>query len=266
MIAYKSDKVIGQSLLLHGSFQERQIKEVNQFLIRSFGFQPTTFLDIGANIGTHVIHAVQTGQFSLGIAIEPDFNNFNLLRCNILLNQAEEKIRPFRIALSDNSEPIILELSPGNFGDHRIRTKTDHLSPSIDDEQMRETSTVPSATLDDFLEAQQPDLATTLIWMDTQGHEGHIMSSGKKALANGACYIVSEFWPYGLERSGGKRNLFDFLGSCHYIYDTRCDSWEDNVPLTLEQLESLYQEMLADTRKDYHPHTDLLLIRQSTPK
>jgi hypothetical protein len=56
--------------------------------------------------------------------------------------------------------------------------------------------------LDDVLTAEgiEPS-AIGLLWMDTQGHEVHVLRGSQKLLARGIP-VVTEFWPYGLSRAG----------------------------------------------------------------
>ncbi|RPJ80913.1 MAG: hypothetical protein EHM18_17695, partial [Acidobacteria bacterium] len=42
---------------------------------------------------------------------------------------------------------------------------------------------------------------TGLVWVDIQGHEGHFLRGAQSLLRRGVP-IVTEFWPYAIERSG----------------------------------------------------------------
>ena len=121
MLTFEADTVIGHSLRTTGTFQEAKIQEVSQFLVRKYAFQPETFVDIGANIGTHLVFALKEAGYQEGFGIEPDVNNFRLLLCNVLLNGLEGRTSLFNLALSDDIGWAELELSTENFGDHRIR-------------------------------------------------------------------------------------------------------------------------------------------------
>lgn len=66
-----------------------------------------------------------------------------------------------------------------------------------------------TARLDDLL-SQVPEGWTDdikLIWIDTQGHEGHVFGGGENLFSRDIP-VVSEIWPYGLKRAG--TNLEDF--------------------------------------------------------
>ena len=61
---------------------------------------------------------------SKAYAVEPETENYKLLKTNIILNDLDNKIIPYNYALSNlDNEIIKMELSNNNFGDHRIRDK-----------------------------------------------------------------------------------------------------------------------------------------------
>ena len=58
--------------------------------------------------------------------------------------------------------------------------------------------------------------------MDTQGFEGHILSGAKKLIQNNVP-VVTEFWPYGLNRTNGLSLFYDVLSRSEYtsMWDLR---------------------------------------------
>lgn len=261
MHIFAADSVIGASLKTSGAFQTSKIDEVLGFLMQRFRFQPELFVDIGANIGTHIVHALKACGFTSGLAFEPDPYNHALLIKNIAENGLSDKARAFKLALSTSSGAATFELCGSNFGDHRVRVANVQTDVSFGEDQRRVISVLKDSG-DDFLEENGLSLsAKTLMWVDTQGHEGHVFAGLNKHLtASKKPIIVCEFWPYGLERAIGKEMFFDFLGRCQVIYDISQNNWQDNPEFSLRWLNELYQTMLADTREGYYPHTDLLCI------
>ena len=78
--------------------------------------------DIGANIGSICIPAVKRNLVETAFAVEPVSKNFQLLRINVILNNLDEKIKPFNFALSsEDDQNLDMELASDNSGDHRIR-------------------------------------------------------------------------------------------------------------------------------------------------
>ena len=164
------------------------------------------------------------------------------------------------LALSDASGAIEMELSQSNFGDHRIRARS--IEVSFGEEIERIYTAVPALTLDEYAKFISSDWSEALVWIDTQGHEGSIFLGGKDFLEskNGPKFIVTEFWPYGIERAAGKDDYFNFLNKCSFIYDLNNIIEGQFKRVWITDLDQMYINMLGDTKKEHHPHTDLLLI------
>ena len=155
----------------------------------------TRLVDIGANIGTICIPAVKRGLFQSAVAIEPDPRNFALLNANVAINGLADRIALFNVALGEqDDQTLTLELSPTNFGDHR--------ASDGERDSSRESIQVTSQTLDRIV----PDTSNALVWMDTQGFEGHVLAGASRALASSPPLVI-EFWPDALTRSGGMSKL-----------------------------------------------------------
>jgi len=267
MVVYAEDAVIGKSLRTSGSFQEGKISEVVYFLKEKFGFQATTFVDIGANIGTHSVFALKSGLFKFVEAFEPDQDNFRLLTKNLSIHDLQDFAKVHLLALSDKKGLLEMEFSRTNFGDHRISPSTQP-SVSFGEEIERLKGAVNATTIDALAREEKIDWSHSLVWLDTQGHEGQVFDGASTFLQTQAApkYIVTEFWPYGLERSAGKASYFKFLQQCEEIYDINQKGSSGFKKTTLEDLIKSYDEMLLATEKEHHPHTDLLLRLKSRAK
>jgi FkbM family methyltransferase len=267
MVVSERDTVISSMLLNEHQFEEDKISEVMGFLSTNFHFEPMEFVDIGANIGTHVISAMKTGRFSKGIAIEMEEKNFSLLQANVALNRLSDKTCLINTALSAKQSVAFIELCNNNFGDHRIRNSS-LSAPGKYNEQSRLIKEINTTTLDNLLLSEGLSLGpSTLVWMDIQGHEGHAFAGGLETFSGreSAPYIVTEMWPYGLERADGKEPFFGFLETCCAIYDINTEGWAALPPISLAEIRNLYEKMLAfpESQKD---HTDLLCIPRSSKK
>ncbi len=164
-------------------------------------------IDVGANIGMICIAMVMRDYFREAVAIEPDESNFALLKRNIEQNNLERRIRAFRYATSDRSGDVELEIAKENFGDHRVRA-AHSLERALMSEEGRPTVRVPARTLDDLMaEASLDPSRVGLVWADIQGFEGYLLRGAAATLAHGAP-VLSEFWPYGILRSGMDRDGF----------------------------------------------------------
>ena len=260
MLVYPSDKVIGASLLYSGGFQENKIKEVIEFLRQKFSADLDLFVDIGANIGTHTIYALKVCGFKKALCFEPNIDNYKLLTANIAINGLAAEASARMLALSDRAGTIEMELSSSNYGDHRIKaSSTEH---SFGEESERTYVSVPVNSLNGYSQSEDLDWSRALVWMDTQGHEGKIFEGGDRFLRSNRSpkFIVSEYWPYGIERAMGQTEYFKFVSKCKKVYDLNVVVDGGFKEVTLEDLKSCYDEMLDATKKEHHPHTDLLLI------
>ncbi len=168
---------------------------------------PEIMVDVGANIGMICIAMLKHGYFGEAIAFEPGPENFALLRRNIAQNGMEGRIRPFQTALSDSSGEVEMELSDVNFGDHRVRSPR-FGAPALMSEEGRSSVRVPARTLDEALAEGRVDARRIgLIWVDIQGHEGYLFRGARTTLSHGIP-VLSEFWPYGILRSGLDRETY----------------------------------------------------------
>ncbi|MDQ6948841.1 MAG: FkbM family methyltransferase [Actinomycetota bacterium] len=147
-------------------------------------------LDIGANIGYYtLLAAAGIGASGRVLAFEPDEENFRVLCRNVAAN-SDSNVAPYRLAVSDSSDPVNLYLCEGNKGDHRTYEVPGRASVSVS-----------CVMLDSF-----PDLmgcAPSVIKMDIQGAEMRALQ-GMRGLASRseAVALFTEYWPEGLSEAG----------------------------------------------------------------
>ena len=259
-VTHKSDLIIGAALRHCGQFQENAIDDCLA-LLAAFGIKTdrNLFLDVGANIGTHSLHAAKLG-FKQVLSLEPDPTNFKLLQANIALNGLGKQVHCRNLAASKESGTMHMELSPSNFGDHRLLS-VDNNAHSVHGEIGWNTVEVAVCKLDELMgELEILQKALSLVWIDTQGHEGHVLDGAKK-LRSLHCPVVVEFWPYGLERSGGYELLKKSLIDYEKIIDLGGSSPDEIKELSLQDLDRMFYAMLSSESSLISPHTDLLLIR-----
>ena len=166
-----------------------------------------TLVDVGANIGTTTVGALSALGMSRAVCLEPLPLNLRLLRHNLLANDLTERVRVLDVALSDRPGSVEFEIHPGNPSDARVRVPG--AGPGTDryGESGWEAVTVRTATFDGLAgEGEIPLEDLGLVWIDAQGHEGHILD-GASSLLSEPVPVVVEFWPYGLERAGGMERL-----------------------------------------------------------
>lgn len=219
-----ADKVIGREVFLHGEFDFAKLQTALAILAREGRPAPTHLIDVGANIGTITIPALKRGLIQTATAIEPHPDNLRLLRANIALNGLEDRVTVLAQAVGDRSGVTLhLHESATNSGNHSIGT---------------EGIAVPSSKLDDL------DLpsASSLLWMDIEGYEGHALKGAVSLLATGIA-VVCEFNPCFLSASGGMSILKAALDG-HKIFNIGHEAHPS--PTTLEVLETLYSSNFTD--------------------
>ncbi|MEO0379407.1 MAG: FkbM family methyltransferase [Pseudomonadota bacterium] len=267
MITHSQDRVIGQMLRFHETFEESDIRMVLGFIANTDGpVDKGIFLDIGANIGTHGLHALSEG-FAQVIALEPDPTNFRMMRANQILNGKDTQVLNICAAASDADATGTLEQSDENFGDHRVQLQTG--GTELYEESQRETQQIRLARLDTLLaEAGIAPEALSLAWIDTQGHEGQVLSGADTLLAAGTP-MVMEFWPYGLARADGYPKLRAALNTGQRLYDLR-EIKEAGTARVMDiaALDALYAHLLQQETDaqgaDGPVYTDILVLKPKT--
>ncbi len=137
------------------------------------------FLDVGANIGTYAILLAEKGL--RGYAFEPIKSNCDALRINLILNNLEDKVKLFPVALG--AEPHIAE-----FAFDQVNTGASHLATIEPEDEVpgRETTTtsniVPLDSLFDQIDFKKDD--RILIKIDVEGMEEKVLHGAKKFLQN----------------------------------------------------------------------------------
>jgi FkbM family methyltransferase len=204
------DKLIGKHLFMDRQYEVAHIKRAVA-LLREHGYlgwdANGTVLDVGANIGMICIAMLRFGYFARALAFEPGPDNYRLLVHNVRQNGLRDRVTALPYALSSREDTMELELSTYNSGDHRIRHTAEM---GAFREHERATVKVSVHTLDSLLAdhaAADPD-RIALIWMDIQGHEGHFFEGARALLSSRRIPVVSEFWPYGIARSGMTREQY----------------------------------------------------------
>lgn len=251
------DSVIGASLRQTRQFQERDVATAVGFIERlGLTVKLGTFLDVGANIGTHSIFALKYG-FSAAICIEPDEENFKLLRVNQILSGVDQLCTNVQVAASDRNAKGMLSISPDNLGDHRV------VAREGDNADRRVTKDISLRTLDVLLaNLNVPVSSIGLCWIDTQGHEGHVLA-GARSLHELRTPMVVEFWPWGLNQSKGYSLLREIISlGAFEIFDLSCPMEQANsARIPVETLDLMYKEYLSLGKQEGGRHTDLLLVR-----
>ena len=197
----RRDQVVGKMLYARKEFEKASMLQVIELLDSLGSRKSGLVIDIGANLGMIAIGFVRNGLFDKAVAFEPDPYNFSLLLANVRQNGLDDRITCFRFALSAEDGHAEFELSASNYGDHRVRGVA-AAAGGFYKEENRRTIQVPVRRFDSVAATDQLPLEEAgLVWVDIQGHEGHFLR-GAQSLLSYRIPIVTEFWPYAIERSG----------------------------------------------------------------
>ena len=160
------------------------------------------FIDVGANLGYYsLIAAKHFNNEGVVISLEPEQNNYVLLKENIALNSLNN-MSAIQVACSDTIGQATIKKSDNNYGDHRV--EIDQVNKGID--------SIETTTVDALIRRENkiPDV----IKIDTQGSELSILYGMHELLENLTenTLIILEYWPHGIvDRGQSPRGLLDYL-------------------------------------------------------
>lgn len=250
------DKFIGHSLYTAGSYGYSSIFKAIDILKSQSKLSEIDnkyLIDIGANVGTVCIPLLLKGVFTKALAFEPEPRNYRYLARNIDQNQLTERVQAFQVALSSTVGELELEICEDNYGDHRIRTPGAVSSQFNQlDESGRRVIKVPVHTLDQTIQSLdiKPE-QVDLLWMDVQGHEGHVFRGAGSLIASGVP-IVFEFWPYGLKSAGLELEWFiEFVSTQFtYLWDLGADNPQGAPASDIRRLFEIFSSDNASAQTD----------------
>jgi FkbM family methyltransferase len=149
------------------------------------------FVDVGANLGWHAVHAAQHHSVETVIAFEPDAFNAWLLDRNLALNGIDKAIISTCAVGARPGTAKLHRYKSSNYGRHSL--VTDHGFGS---------RTVPMTDLDTALDALGLSERRVLILkIDVEGYEPAVIVGAKRTLARTEALII-EYSPE-LSKSGG---------------------------------------------------------------
>ena len=201
------DEVIGRLLHSERQFQYDLTVRVSAFLREKSLLPPRgkgVLLDVGANNGVISVGLLLSGEYEAAIGIEPDPTNFALCKINVVQNALADRYTALQIAASDRVGELRFELSPDNFGDHRVHVLANGAAGTpAAVTSGRKAIIVEASPIDDILGRLPSKLteAVSLVWIDVQGHEGYVFAGGSHLFSR-HIPVVAEIWPYGINQSG----------------------------------------------------------------
>ncbi|MDQ3644657.1 MAG: FkbM family methyltransferase [Actinomycetota bacterium] len=254
-----TDRNVGRWVFLKGYYSKSQLDLVGKVLA-GLGLldraQDQTVVNVGANIGTVAVPLVKQFGFAHGVACEPEPANFDLLRLNILANGLEDRIEAVRAAVGTSEREVPFGVFEGKSGTHMV-LRDGRLRSKFADQQGRRILTVPGATLDGLLAERRVDPGRVgLVWVDTQGHEAHVLRGASQLLDRPVPMLI-EFHPGMLGDTLPDLEELVMERFTHVLDVRRLNEGDDPRP---EPVESMPQ-LADDYRERRHgAFTDLLLL------
>ena len=215
--------------------------EVNERKFHNAFLKPgDIYIDVGANIGLFTLIAAQrVGKEGHVYAFEPTPTSYERLMANVRLNRFSN-VTAYQIALSDTSGQVEMAVSlDGYDGRNSIATPTGG--------EQFSTELVRTTTLDQFVQEQNLTGNLTMVKIDVEGWETHVLAGGKKSLsASEAPVLQVEFAEEARESAGSSsmelyRSLTR-LGYRLFIFDVM---EYDLIPVSLEQVKNSHLNVIA---------------------
>ena len=193
-----SNDGISRSLFVEGAYSGAELSAVREFM-RATRRDKRWFIDAGANIGTTTVPMARAGYRVLAIEAVP--STVRYLKANIVQNNVSDLVTIIEGAISERPEVFMaLNASPGQ---SEVVTALDDPPTFGRSAWHQRTISVPGFGLDRCVQDAgiEPE-SVALVWADIQGSEIELIKSGC-ALWEARVPLYMEFWPLGLEKSGG---------------------------------------------------------------
>lgn len=167
----------------------------------------TTFVDVGANIGTTTVTAVRRHGFSRAVAIEAYSENLRTLRINVAANDVGGVVDVFGAAASDTEGEQVLILSDVSSGEHTI-------DPSLPGSKRFARVTVRAVTLDGMVSRGEIDPARVgLLWLDVPRTETRALAGASTLLEAGVPVVTAVRARKPYDWPATKARLMSLLGT-----------------------------------------------------
>ena len=180
------DLGVGQRLFANRTRGDMKHLRTGMSLLEELGVRTigSTFVDVGANIGTTTVTALRQHGFAHAVALEPAPSNFFLLRINLVANEVESDVTALQVAVTDKEGDEQLALSPASSGSHV-------LTP-VAPENAASAVAVQAVTLDGLAARGTIDPARVgLLWIDAAGHEIEALAGASALVDAGVPLIVA---------------------------------------------------------------------------
>jgi FkbM family methyltransferase len=211
-----SDPGVGRTAFLSGANPEFEALDRAVAILRARGLAGagTTFVDVGANIGTTTLPAVLRHGYGRAVCFEPEPENVPILTANAALNAVLDRVEIVEAAVSDRSDRVPFGRGPRTASGRR--TGVGNLGRSDG-----EVLFVDVVTLGEALSERGIDPTDVgLLWIDVQGHEGHVLA-GARAIVDAGVPFVFALRHKKLRKAGGVDLLLESAAARRWMVDLR---------------------------------------------
>ncbi|CAI4166223.1 FkbM family methyltransferase [Alteromonas macleodii] len=208
-----------------------------------------TMIDIGANVGFYSFISTLCPSIRSVYSFEPDNSAFIELKNNVTLNNLEEKIRPFKLAVSDKKGTV-------NFGSHSPMSGVNGILESSIHEQSLFNEFYPVSTikLDSISELNGRTLG---IKIDVEGHELKVIEGAVKILKNNPSIIQIEHYVGGeIDKKLKGLGFFNFFSAGHDYYYSNIRNFLE--PSFVNRALSYASSWLVETSSGRLPERDTI--------
>jgi FkbM family methyltransferase len=154
------------------------------------------FVDIGANIGTYTVLAASVAGATV-LACEPLPANYALLRENVRLNRAQDRVEALNVGVAGTEGTLTFTSSFG---------PKDHIATAPEAGLRQKTIELPVRTLDSIVGDRNP----TMIKIDVEGFETEAINGGAKTMKNDSLRaIIIELKGHGARYGYDESALMD---------------------------------------------------------
>lgn len=226
------------------NLQTYRNEPVQPYILREFvrSIRPTSFIDIGANIGYYSLLIAEEETVKNVFAYEPMPSTYNELRKNVKKNNLDDVINCSTLALSDeegtSNMDVISELS----GRNSLSSTAIHRTATV-----KRNVHVKTSTVDNLFDISANRIALKI---DVEGHELQVLHGAINLLKNNTTIIQIEILDAHNDREAtqlldtlGYRKLFT-AGPDHYFTNDQI-----MMNLCLSILETAFKHFIEDFKQ-----------------
>lgn len=221
--------LIGRHIAKYGTHEPIPSRWLDNYLS---GARPGIFIDVGANLGWHAVHAAQHPSVEIVVAFEPDPFNAWLLDRNLTANGIENAIVSNAAVGARSGNIRLHRYKSSNYGRHSLLTDYGYGSRMV-----------PIVDLDSALhQLGLADRPVSVLKIDVEGYEPAVIAGATKTLERTGAVIL-EYSP-DLSSAGGLagHDMLDRLFNAGF-QPFALDEQGSAVPVSAGELRSFNGQM-----------------------